>query len=105
MVGSKKVLLCFFRFVFPSASYIFLQYLYDVWGAAANLASRMESTGVDRRIQVSENTYKRTLHIKDFRFTPRGSVFCKGIGEVTTYFVEDANKKSMASPEDLSDVK
>merc|ERR1711991_95630 len=28
------------------------KYLYDVWGATANLASRMESTGIDRRIQI-----------------------------------------------------
>jgi adenylate cyclase len=35
------------------------KFFYDVWGDPVNLASRMESTGVEGRIQVPEETYQR----------------------------------------------
>ncbi len=69
-----------------------LQYLYDVWGASANLASRMESTGVDRKVQVSESVYLRCKGCNEFRFVERGLVYCKGIGDVRSYFVEYADR-------------
>ena len=40
---------------------------FDVWGAAANLASRMESTGKSGRIQVSDSVFEACKHVKDFR--------------------------------------
>lgn len=48
------------------------KFFYDVWGDAVNIASRMESTGVPRRIQVSPETYDL---VKDqFEFERRGPI-------------------------------
>ncbi len=33
------------------------KFLYDIWGDAVNTAARMESQGVEGRIQVTEETY------------------------------------------------
>jgi adenylate cyclase len=63
-----------------------------VWGRACNLASRMESTGEDGRIQVSYKVAEKAKNNPDFRFVERGSVFCKGIGDVHTFFVEDTRR-------------
>ena len=35
------------------------KFQYDVWGSTVNMASRMESTGVPGKIQVSRQTYER----------------------------------------------
>jgi class 3 adenylate cyclase len=43
-----------------------------VWGDAVNVASRMESTGLPGRIQVSGEAYKRLED--DFAFESRGPV-------------------------------
>jgi adenylate cyclase len=34
------------------------KFFYDVWGDTVNMASRMESTGMPGRIQVSKETYE-----------------------------------------------
>ncbi|XP_013108012.1 adenylyl cyclase X E [Stomoxys calcitrans] len=59
---------------------------YDIWGNAVNMASRMDSTGVRGRIQVTEDTAEilRTFNIK---CTQRGMTYVKGRGEIPTYFV------------------
>jgi adenylate cyclase len=61
------------------------RFSYDVWGAAVNTASRMESTGVPGRIQVSEAF--RDLTATAFMFEERGSTEIKGIGETRTFFL------------------
>jgi len=58
--------------------------LFDVWGDAVNLASRMESSGVPGRIQVSETT--RTLLEDRVRVDAR-EIDVKGFGRQTTYLV------------------
>jgi class 3 adenylate cyclase len=59
--------------------------LYDLWGDTVNTASRMESTGVADRIQVTANTYRLT---KDqFDFEERGAIEVKGKGKMLTYFL------------------
>jgi class 3 adenylate cyclase len=61
------------------------KFIYDVWGDTVNTASRMESTGVPGRIQVTRQTYER---LKDyFEFEPRGLVNVKGKGEIETWFL------------------
>jgi class 3 adenylate cyclase len=62
------------------------KFSYDLWGATVNLASRMQSSGVPNCIQVSATTSE--LLQGKFRLTPRGSITCKGIGEVSTYLLE-----------------
>lgn len=61
------------------------RFFYDVWGDAVNVASRMESTGVEGRIQVPQQVYER---LKDtFVFEPRGDVEIKGKGVMRTWFL------------------
>ncbi|HEY8870244.1 MAG TPA: nitrate/nitrite transporter NrtS [Candidatus Limnocylindrales bacterium] len=63
----------------------FKKFIYDVWGDTVNTASRMESTGIPGRIQVTDATYER---LKDtFTFERRGLVDVKGKGPVMTYFL------------------
>jgi class 3 adenylate cyclase len=61
------------------------RFIYDVWGDTVNMASRLESSGLPNRIQISEATYQR-LRGK-FRCELRGPVEVKGKGTVLTYFL------------------
>ncbi len=58
--------------------------LFDLWGETVNLASRMESSGVPGRIQVSAST--RELLGDAYTFEQR-EVDVKGLGPLTTYLV------------------
>jgi len=60
-------------------------YLYDVWGDAVNVASRMESHGVAGRVQVAEST--RRLLAEPFELEARGAIAVEGKGEMQTWFV------------------
>ncbi|XP_022623874.1 adenylate cyclase type 2-like [Seriola dumerili] len=59
---------------------------YDIWGNSVNVASRMDSTGVLDKIQVTEETAQLVQSI-GYSVTLRGVVNVKGKGELTTYFV------------------
>ncbi|KAI5617696.1 adenylate cyclase type 2 isoform X3 [Silurus asotus] len=59
---------------------------YDIWGNAVNVASRMDSTGVLNKIQVTEETAQVVESI-GFTVTKRGIINVKGKGELTTYFI------------------
>lgn len=62
------------------------KFIYDIWGDTVNLASRMESTGVPGRVQVSAAVEAR---LRDhFRLAPRGLVEVKGKGFLPTWFLE-----------------
>lgn len=61
------------------------RFFYDVWGDAVNLAARMESTGVQNRIQVPQDVYE--LLREDFVFEERGDVEVKGKGVLHTWFL------------------
>ena len=61
------------------------KFAYDVWGDTVNTASRMESSGVARRVNVSQATYAATRDF--FAFEPRGRIEAKGKGAVEMYFV------------------
>ena len=61
------------------------KFIYDVWGDTVNTASRMESTGVPGRLQVTPETRER---LRDsFAFERRGSVEVKGKGVIETWFL------------------
>jgi len=64
------------------------KYAFDVWGDTVNIASRMESSGEQGRVNVSAYTYD--LIRNDFSCEYRGKVIAKGKGEVDMYFVRDA---------------
>ncbi|KAJ7357666.1 hypothetical protein OS493_023797 [Desmophyllum pertusum] len=59
--------------------------LYDIWGDTVNIASRMDSTGLTGRIQVSEASKK--LLDEFFTFERRGAIAVKGKGDITTYLL------------------
>ncbi|CAH2091830.1 unnamed protein product [Euphydryas editha] len=58
---------------------------YDIWGDAVNIASRMDSTGIAKRIQVGEACIP-VLSAK-YEFEPRGSVYVKGKDNMNVYLV------------------
>uniref|UniRef100_A0ABI8AIX8 Adenylate cyclase type 6 n=1 Tax=Felis catus TaxID=9685 RepID=A0ABI8AIX8_FELCA len=59
---------------------------YDIWGNTVNVSSRMDSTGVPDRIQVTTDLYQ-VLAAKGYQLECRGVVKVKGKGEMTTYFL------------------
>uniref|UniRef100_A0A8D0HFK1 Adenylate cyclase type 6 n=1 Tax=Sphenodon punctatus TaxID=8508 RepID=A0A8D0HFK1_SPHPU len=62
---------------------------YDIWGNTVNVSSRMDSTGVPDRIQVTTDLYQ-VLAAKGYQLECRGVVKVKGKGEMTTYFLNGA---------------
>ncbi|PRC50051.1 adenylate/guanylate cyclase domain-containing protein, partial [Mycobacterium sp. ITM-2017-0098] len=61
------------------------KFFYDVWGDAVNVASRMETTDVEGRIQVPDNVYERLRHA--FVLEERGLVEVKGKGVMHTWYL------------------
>ncbi|KAG7231539.1 hypothetical protein INR49_027011 [Caranx melampygus] len=59
---------------------------YDIWGNTVNVASRMDSTGVPERIQVTADLYQ-VLSSYNYTLEYRGVVTVKGKGEMMTYFL------------------
>jgi class 3 adenylate cyclase len=71
------------------------KFIYDIWGDTVNVASRMESTGVPGRIQVTEAVEQR---LRDaFRFEPRGLTEVRGKGLMPTFFLTGILDGSAAS--------
>lgn len=63
------------------------KFIYDLWGDTVNTASRMESTGLPGRIQVTEAVALATAD--HFTFEDRGMIPVKGKGEMHTFLVVD----------------
>ena len=61
------------------------KFFYDVWGDAVNVASRMESTDVEGRIQVPDDVYERLR--AGFVFEERGEIEVKGKGLMHTWYL------------------
>ncbi|XP_051865877.1 adenylate cyclase type 2 [Pristis pectinata] len=59
---------------------------YDIWGNSVNVASRMDTTGVLGRIQVTQET-SRVLQRLGYTCHNRGLIKVKGKGDLRTYFV------------------
>jgi len=61
------------------------KFIYDLWGDAVNVASRMESSGEPGKIQVTAAVYQR---LRDrFLLEERGSVAVKGKGKMVSYWL------------------
>uniref|UniRef100_A0A672FL36 adenylate cyclase n=1 Tax=Salarias fasciatus TaxID=181472 RepID=A0A672FL36_SALFA len=70
---------------------------YDIWGNTVNVASRMDSTGVQGKIQVTEDVYRLITDYYDF--VCRGQVSVKGKGQMLTYFLERRRQPPPANSE------
>ncbi|XP_008832799.1 adenylate cyclase type 2 isoform X1 [Nannospalax galili] len=68
---------------------------YDIWGNTVNVASRMDSTGVLDKIQVTEET-SLILQTLGYTCTCRGIINVKGKGNLTTYFVNTEMSRSLS---------
>lgn len=61
------------------------KFVYDIWGDAVNIASRMESHSLPNRIQVSAETHR---HLSEcFLLEPRGTVEIKGKDPMETFLL------------------
>ncbi|KAM3876550.1 adenylate cyclase type 1-like, partial [Diretmus argenteus] len=69
---------------------------YDIWGNTVNVASRMDSTGVQGKIQVTEDVYR--IITDHYNFVCRGQVSVKGKGQMLTYFLEGRSQSRRPSP-------
>jgi len=72
------------------------KFIYDLWGDTVNVASRMESHGIEGEIQVTASTYKRLKH--SFMLKRRGTIDVKGKGEMETYFLIGRKKSKQLAP-------
>jgi adenylate cyclase len=61
------------------------KFSYDLWGAAVNVASRMETYGQSGAIQITRNTCE--LVRRDFLLEAKGTVNVRGAGELEIWHV------------------
>ncbi|GAB4210733.1 MAG: hypothetical protein OHK0012_01760 [Synechococcales cyanobacterium] len=71
------------------------KFIYDLWGDAVNVASRMESSGIPGGIQVTEATYQ-ALHA-NYHLEPRGTLAIKGKGDMPVYLLTGRSQDTQFS--------
>ena len=68
------------------------RFFYDVWGDAVNVASRMESTDLEGRIQVPQSVFEQLRD--EFVLEERGEIEIKGKGLMRTWYLVDRKPTS-----------
>jgi class 3 adenylate cyclase len=63
------------------------KFAYDIWGDTVNIASRLETNGEARKVNISSATYE--LVKPYFKFEPRGQIAIKNLNKVDMYFVSE----------------
>lgn len=71
------------------------KFLYDLWGDTVNTASRMESSGLPGKVQVTEATYQRLQG--SFQFEALGERDIKGKGRIPVFLLIEAKKQRNAA--------
>jgi class 3 adenylate cyclase len=68
------------------------KFIYDLWGNSVNIASRMESTSIPGKIQITES-FKNDLELRTnkYCYEKRDPIEIKGQGLMQTYFLEETN--------------
>jgi len=72
------------------------RFLYDLWGDAVNIASRMESHGTSGRIQITRAT--KELLEDEFVCERRGTISVKGKGEMEAWYLVARRADPAAEP-------
>jgi adenylate cyclase len=72
------------------------RFLYDLWGDAVNIASRMESHGTSGRIQITRAT--KELLEDEFVCERRGTIAVKGKGEMEAWYLLSRRADPAAEP-------
>lgn len=67
------------------------KFVYDIFGDAVNIASRMETTGEAGRINISSDTYQKVRFFFDCEY--RGRIQTKNRGEIDMYFLNGLKNK------------
>ncbi len=70
------------------------KFIYDLWGDTVNTASRMESTGLPNRVQVTEQMQRALA--PQFELSERGEVDVKGKGRLRTWLLEGRKPSAAA---------
>ena len=78
------------------------KFLYDVWGDTVNLASRMESSGVAGRVNVSQSTYELVKEVFDAEY--RGKIVAKNMGEVDMYLIKEIKDRNYAKERNVETI-
>ena len=63
------------------------KFQYDIWGDTVNTASRMESSGEEGKVNISDVTYQLIKDDPEFSFSSRGEIETKGKGKINMWFV------------------
>lgn len=63
------------------------KFAYDLWGAAVNMANRLETTSRNGKIHISKET--KNILGDNYTYTSREPIEMKGIGNISTYFINN----------------
>jgi class 3 adenylate cyclase len=77
------------------------KFVYDLWGDAVNVASRMESQGTTGRIQITNAT--KDMLGDEFEFERRGTIAVKGKGDMEVWYLVGRRPPDSDAERPLSD--